>query len=637
MNSHRLLFAALMVCASVFTLGVSTLSAAPVYYDEAIDGDLPGDSYPDLRPTLIFDIGLNTIKGSGRFVLEDEEDFELREFDSDELLFTIALGQQLTTVTFYFDLTKDQNTSWVAGIGPEIRNHVPPTLERGIGALESVILSSAVSPVDSSPVDLFSNVLPLGKPGVGLYSYGYSSLHGPFTDRLPGNAEIEYNYTTVFEVTSGPTPPPPFASIDVTPINPSITLGASQSFTATGTFSDGSTQQLLNSPVTALAAGGNHSCALLVSGAVQCWGNNSEGQLGNGTTTASTTPVPVSGISTATAVAVGTSHSCAVLAGGSVQCWGDNRFGQLGNGTTTSSTTPITVSGISTATVVEMGSSHSCALLASGAMQCWGSNGWGQLGNGTTTASTTPVTVRGISTATAVAAGNLHSCALLASGAVQCWGRNGEGQLGIGTTNNISLTPVTVIGISTATALATGSSHNCAVLASGAVQCWGYNLFGQLGNGTTNNIFLSPVTVIGISTATALAAGDNHSCALLVSGVVQCWGINQDGELGNGTTTASTTPVTVSGINTATALAGGSWHSCALLASGAVQCWGRNTEGQLGNGTTNASTTPVTVRGINTATALAAGSLHSCAVLASGEVQCWGITNGASLVLARRP
>ena len=414
-------------------------------------------------------------------------------------------------------------------------------------------------------------------------------------------------------------------TIDITPSSAAIDVGQSQSFVATGTFSD-STTQALESVLTAISASYYNGCMLLASGHVQCWGYNQDGELGNGTNTPSFSPVTVSGISTATALATGYYGSCALLANGQVKCWGSNLYGQLGNNTITQSNTPVTISGIGGATAIAMGYGHTCALLSDKTVKCWGYNHYGQLGDGTTTQPSTPVTVIGISTATAITAGDRHSCARLSSGEVQCWGGNTYGQLGDGTTTQSS-TPVTVIGISAATAITAGYRHSCARLSSGEVRCWGGNAYGQLGDGTTTQS-ITPVTVSGITTAAEIVAGYNHSCARLSSGQAQCWGANQYGQLGDTTTTQSTTPVTVSGISTATALAAGYFHNCALLASGQEQCWGYNQEGQLGSSIQ--STTPVAVSGISAATGITAGDSHSCA-LSGGALQCWGYNQNGQL------
>ncbi len=414
-------------------------------------------------------------------------------------------------------------------------------------------------------------------------------------------------------------------TIDITPANVTIDAGQSQAYVATGTFSDTSTQALESVP-TAIAAGYYNTCTVLANGTVQCWGDNQYGQLGNGTTTKSASPVMVSGISTATAIATDYYSSCAVLANGQVKCWGLNQYGQLGNNSTAQSTTPVTVSGISTATAIAMGYGHTCALLADKTVKCWGYNYYGQLGNGTTTQSSVPVTVTGITTATAIAAGYRHSCALLDNHQVRCWGENAYGQLGDGTTTKSSV-PVTVSGTTTATAIAAGYRHSCAGLSSGQVQCWGENIYGQLGNGTTTQS-LVPALVSGVTDAVELVAGYHHSCARLGSGQVQCWGDNSSGQLGDTTTTPSTIPVTVSGLSTATALAAGYFHNCALIASGQEQCWGYNQDGQLG--TSIQSTTLAAVSGITAATGITAGDSHSCA-LSGGALQCWGYNQNGQL------
>jgi alpha-tubulin suppressor-like RCC1 family protein len=346
----------------------------------------------------------------------------------------------------------------------------------------------------------------------------------------------------------------------------------------------------------AITAGLNHTCAVLSGGAVQCWGDNQDSQLGDGTTTQSSVPVTVTGITNAVAVAAGQVHTCALLSGGTVQCWGGNFQGELGDGTSTEkSSVPVTVTGITNAIAVAASLNHTCAVLRSGTVQCWGDSYWGELGNGTWTNSSLPVAVTGITNAITASAGWYHTCALLGDGLVSCWGD------GSTRTNSV---PLPVTGVSNAFAVAAGRTHTCAVLSGGAVQCWGAFSEGDYGTSPTSGCCYGPTPVLvpGINNAIAAAAGNGCTCAVLSGGTTQCWGINKGGELGNGTTTDSAVPVTVTGIANALAVAtntgmvGGN-HSCALLVDGAVQCWGANSFGELGNGTTTDSPVPVRVIG----------------------------------------
>src|SRR3989441_3000983 len=245
----------------------------------------------------------------------------------------------------------------------------------------------------------------------------------------------------------------------------------------------------------------------------------------------------------------------------------------------------------------------------------------------------------GALTPAAGAGGGFRACMRLPAGTVQCWGRNNFGQLGNGDGNLAdSSVPVAVRGLTTATRVVTGDSHTCALLGDGTVQCWGVGDSGQRGDGTFNNISTVPVAVVGLGNAVAVAARGYHSCALLGDGTVWCWGRNVDGQLGNGTRASvdcspgscgSSTPVQVGGITGAAAVIAGGYHTCALLSDGTVQCWGRNAEGQLGDGTTTSSSTPVRVGGVTGAVAVSAGILHTCALLANGTVKCWGaVGNG---------
>ena len=414
---------------------------------------------------------------------------------------------------------------------------------------------------------------------------------------------------------------------------------------------------------TAITTGSYHSCALRQNGTITCWGNNRYGQLGNGTTQSSSVPVGVLDITDATAITAGggflfSSHSCALHQTGAISCWGENSNGQLGNGQSgedSDSSVPVRVNGITDATAITTGWEHSCALHQTGTVSCWGSNERGQLGNGTRTASLTddsadpsgPVRVNGITDATFITTGWDHSCALHQTGAVSCWGENGAGQLGNGQSTGYwnsagdwqdgtdSSVPVGVDGITDITAIAARGGHSCALHQTGTITCWGNNWNGQLGNGATSYFSSVPVEVVdGITDATALTAGWGHSCALHQTGAVSCWGLNSNGQLGNGQSgedTDSSVPVRVNGITDATALTAGgdelNSHSCALHQTGAVSCWGANSNGQLGNGQSGEDTdssVPVRVNGITNATALTAGSYHSCALRQNGTITCWG-------------
>jgi alpha-tubulin suppressor-like RCC1 family protein len=332
-----------------------------------------------------------------------------------------------------------------------------------------------------------------------------------------------------------------------------------------------------------------------------------------------------------TKLAVGSTHTCAIVGAGEVRCWGGNSSGQLGDGTTMDSATPVSVSGLSSGAIaIAAGLDHTCALTSGGAVLCWGLNTSGQLGDGSTMNHSLPAVVVGLSDIIAIGTGGSHSCAVSRAGAVQCWGENSDGQLGDGMSGSTSANsiPRSVVGLSSgAVAVGGGVSHTCAVLVGGSVECWGFNDYGQVGGGANFGIINQPVNVPGLSPGVvSLAVNGDHTCALNGSGAVQCWGDDRYGAAGDGTISnvAVPTPSTIMGFTSgAIGVATGFVHACALSGTGRVQCWGK---GPLGNGSNADSPVPVTVQDVPSGlVAIAAGYYNTCVATIDDQVLCWGM------------
>jgi cysteine-rich repeat protein len=424
---------------------------------------------------------------------------------------------------------------------------------------------------------------------------------------------------------------------------------------------------------TAVAVGQNHACAALADGTVNCWGSHASGQLGTNTPVDSAVhfdPVPVFGISKAVSVTAGRLHSCALLADGTVKCWGANTTGQLGDGTTQLRVAPVTVVGLAGIVEVRGGAEYTCALTQTGLLRCWGDNGLSQLGNGTTD-STVPRNVPLIGAVRSVATSLMgsHNCAVLADGTAKCWGNNSNAQLGDGSAVSRIL-PSAVLALTGAVGIANGSLHSCALGGDGSVKCWGRNAEGQIGDTTTTQrLTATPAT--GITTATDLALGVNYSCVRLKDGTGKCWGLNTSGQLGDETTITAKAPSAVAhlpcggggtssvcspcapidcqtaGVTTGvindgcggkllcgvapSKMAGGQYFSCGIAADTSVRCWGYNNLGQLGNGGISNSNKATAVAGVSGAVGISAGNAHACAVLKTGKVLCWGSHSNGQL------
>jgi alpha-tubulin suppressor-like RCC1 family protein len=346
----------------------------------------------------------------------------------------------------------------------------------------------------------------------------------------------------------------------------------------------------------AVAGDDASACVVTASGGVKCWGINFDGRLGDGSNSNRFSPVDLTGFgdgSGVKAVAFGSTHGCVIASDDTVWCWGadPDTAGMIGP---SGSTTPSDV-GLSNIVQLALGVDHSCALKNDGTVYCWGSNQYGQIGiSGDSDPNSTPTQVLGLSGVTFIAASAASSCAILSDATVKCWGRNHFGQLGnnpAATNNsteaNNSSTPVAVSGLSGVVSLSNaGLYHMCAVTSGGIASCWGYNAHGQLGDGTMANSGI-PVS-LGLSNVVMVAGGQYHSCAVISDGSAKCWGWQANGRLGNGSTTAANlTPTDVTGLSGVANIGAGNDFSCAQITNGVVECWGRNFFGQLGDGVTD--------------------------------------------------
>lgn len=433
----------------------------------------------------------------------------------------------------------------------------------------------------------------------------------------------------------------------------------------------------------------HHGCAITAAGKLMCWGNNAAGELGDGTTTTRLTPVNVVGLDEMViAAATGDQHTCALMQSHAVKCWGANAHGQLGDGTKHNRSTPVAVQGLANISALAAGDNHTCALTANGGVKCWGDNAYGELGDATTQQRSAPIEVNGIASGAAgITAGDAYTCAMLTTGQVKCWGQNDHGQLGDGTTEQTPA-PVDVLAkvsrqsIAAVDPLCTQAEYHpegpfyryqniCRYPVSTYV-CVGtydpfvgndppcdltpdYNVHLRLDPQQTIDVAITPpspglrefnemkecqrarvipggtlnnfpcnraVLLTGIA---AIAAGATHTCALTTSGGGKCWGDNAQGELGNGRRVDAATPVDIVGLTEVVAdIAAGATQTCAVTTSGAAQCWGGNDHGQLGDRTRRPKRTPVGVVGLDSGVSDITAGVVSCAIAQPSGLTCWG-------------
>ncbi len=439
----------------------------------------------------------------------------------------------------------------------------------------------------------------------------------------------------------------------------------------------------------AVSAGGSHTCAILDNGDLRCWGLNDNGQLGLGDTNylgddeavSSAPSISLGAGRTAVAVSTGQDTTCAILDDATTRCWGGGGQGRLGTGNTATigddelpSTIPVLDFGASAnATALSNAGSYACALLDNGSTRCWGDNAFGKLGLARDTnvgdnehpTSAPYVNLGAGRTAVQVEDCRNNTCAIRDDGSVRCWGLGTEGRLGTGNTNFIGdnedpgdVAPVDIGAGRTAVNISSEFGHTCVILDTGDVRCWGRNGSGQLGLGHMNNIgddeapSTEPTVDLGVGrTATEIEVGRDHTCAILDTGDVRCWGSGAHGRTGLNSTASigdneaiTSVPVVSLGVGrTATRLSAGNEHTCALLDDGNVRCWGKNDFGQVGHGTgalvnIGDNELPTAIGTVDlgvgrTALDIRSGYWHTCALLDNGSVRCWGRSSWGQLGL----
>ena len=373
----------------------------------------------------------------------------------------------------------------------------------------------------------------------------------------------------------------------------------------------------------AVSGGDDHTLVVLSDGTMMSWGDGYSGELGDGVGNPTTTPVRVAGLTNIFATSAAVFFSVALARDGSVYAWGDNTFGELADGTNTNRIAPQRVSGLPVISSISAGGYHAFAVAADGHIYAWGANDFGELGDGVRPLRVTPGVVPGVSGITRIAGGGTHTLALQSDGTVLAWGSNSENELGDGTNTGRS-SAVAVAALSGVADISAGYYFSVARKSDGSVFTWGSGYQGRTGLGDDSRVAI-PTQVPGLPSIAAISAGDGHVLAIAADGTLRAWGANDVGEIGDGTTADRLSPVTVPGISGVKAISAGSDHSLAVKSDGTVWAWGANFSGELGDGTTNNSRpVPAIVPGIDSVQAVAAGDSFSLALKTDGTVWSWG-------------
>ena len=370
-------------------------------------------------------------------------------------------------------------------------------------------------------------------------------------------------------------------------------------------------------------------CGILTNGSVMCWGGGRNGVLGNGNTSKSLVPVMVNGDYNFSSISVGNGHSCGILQNESISCWGANSHNQLGKGISTSYFVyPIlfdygTFSNGSYSQLV-MGTGHVCGLLENGSALCWGNNEYNALGDDTNESKDIPTPVYGNYNFSFLSSRANLVCGLLENGSALCWGANAQGQVGANLSIEQVGIPTPVYGNYNFSTILSGANSACGMLHNKTVLCWGSNQYGSLGNGSTGGRSNVPIPVSGNYNFSSLYSSNGIFCGLLENGSALCWGLNNQGQLGDNSIINRNTSTPVYGNYNFSSLSLGVYNSCGLLENGSALCWGDNAFGQVGDNTTTDRKIPTPVYGNYNFSNIAIGQYYICGVLTNSSALCWG-------------
>jgi len=375
----------------------------------------------------------------------------------------------------------------------------------------------------------------------------------------------------------------------------------------------------------------NNVCVLTKERILWCWGDNSQGQLGIGSSLSYSIPVSPGYLSTVAQYSVGLGHACEVDDTHLAACWGQNDYGQADGQDTINYNLPVLLP-LEHVASIGAGYQYTCALIQDGTVQCWGINTYGQLGNGTNTNSITPVPVQGITNAVELSVGFYHACVRTSDGLIRCWGYNGYGELGISsvTSSNIPVTHPTLNGV---LQVNVGIFHTCVLDLNHHLECWGNGSDGQLGNGSLSDSY-TPVQVSNLDSIHQYSIGQRQGCVVQDDSKLKCWGRNDNGQVGNGTFVNQATPVEIHLPNSPSSLSfsllvSGDLAQCGRREDGRNFCWGRGDRGTIGNGDTNTPTFPTEIS--NNFIHFSLGFIHTCGSTIDGDVWCWGANGNGQL------